>query len=514
MALRETFEELGGTHAVDFDWARRKFRDHYHRYVSNPEVGQRYGQLCVELAGQLHQHGSAVMEDADADEVIGLLEGVLTGRLGPSGVRELSGIGMELPIALHRLECGGFHERYEGLIAELGHQNEYRPNYIAMGPTGRCNVQCPDCIIGGAIFKKHRQTLRIFEDIRPYLQQAEEHGLSSISLCIGEPTWSMPLLGETLDFVRQSPGLRLRSLVTNALFARSPERARYFLNELRARLGDQKARECVLGISLNPDLISVGVPVRATANLIEAFGQVFPNHRLVIQLILDEGFHKPQNALFSELGRRGLLPGHLDLRLPVEGCHARIDLSDGTRMLTSVMLKQPSLHNPWARAGAMEGSTDPWVRYFTRDALEHLALKGLYTYEGGEDADEADTGLIVHRITLGPDGLLYPDYHFMVAGARPLGRSMGEAIDSFRRDPILSLLLQRGGANVLLATYMSIPPEERLIADLYEPALSCSTTGMLAANVLFGDYEVAGQLAVRLLTCGPTLPEAVSRTGP
>ena len=37
-------------------------------------------------------------------------------------------------------------------------------------------------------------------------------------------------------------------------------------------------------------------------------------------------------------------------------------------------------------------------------------------------------------------------------------------------------------------------------------AMSCSTTGMVAANVLFGDYEVAGQLAVRLLTEGAKLP--------
>ncbi len=44
--------------------------------------------------------------------------------------------------------------------------------------------------------------------------------------------------------------------------------------------------------------------------------------------------------------------------------------------------------------------------------------------------------------------------------------------------------------------------------DLYEPALHCSTTGMIAANVIFGDYEVALQLADRLMRHGISAPQS------
>ncbi|HRE91906.1 MAG TPA: hypothetical protein PK095_22495 [Myxococcota bacterium] len=111
-------------------------------------------------------------------------------------------------------------------------------------------------------------------------------------------------------------------------------------------------------------LEEVGVPVEATANLLEAYGVVFPNHRLVLQLILDAGYHHIQNKLFEELGKRGLLADWERYRLESEGCHGELPLTNGLRVIVSQMRKQPSLHNPWARPG-----DDPWVRFYTDEAL-------------------------------------------------------------------------------------------------------------------------------------------------
>lgn len=50
--------------------------------------------------------------------------------------------------------------------------------------------------------------------------------------------------------------------------------------------------------------------------------------------------------------------------------------------------------------------------------------------------------------------------------------------------------------------YMAIPADQRVISDIYEPAILGSTAGSVAANVLFDDYEVALELAGQLLTEG------------
>ena len=101
----------------------------------------------------------------------------------------------------------------------------------------------------------------------------------------------------------------------------------------------------------------------------------------------------------------------------------------------------------------------------------------------------------------------------MVAGTRPLGGTIGEAVSSFRRDPILGILLERGGLNVLLSTYMAIPAGERILPDIYEPARRCTTVGMAAANILFGDGEVAAELLGRLLSHGITAPALPGEEG-
>ena len=500
MSLRDTLARLGKERAIDRVWAERKHEGYYHRYTRSPEVGQRYGELCLETAARLAEGAAGPVRDpADAEAAASLLEAIVTGRVGPREVRETTGFGMEAPLFLHRL-TGGARSAYEDLVASLPELNDYRPTYMTMGPTGKCNVVCPDCIIGGAIFVKERQHLHKADDVLPILAEARGVGLGKLSFCIGEPTYNLPVLYKTFDAVRESEGLEVRSMVTNALFARSYEKAVLVLRSIVEHLGQDKARKLLLGVSLNDALVGVGVPVTATANLLQAFGEVFGAHRLVLQLIQDEGFHRLQNELFDELGRRGLLDAGAH-RLDAEGFHPELRLTNGVRIVVSVMRKQPSLHNPWARP-----DRDPWVSYFDDEALTAVPLKGLYTYEDGDDPDDEDGGLVVHRITLGPDGVLYPDYHFMVAGARPLGTSLAQAAASFRRDPILGMLLRRGGLNVLLATYMDIPAEERLIADVYAPARSCSTTGMVAANVLFGDDEVALQLATQVLTRGASVP--------
>ena len=42
----------------------------------------------------------------------------------------------------------------------------------------------------------------------------------------------------------------------------------------------------------------------------------------------------------------------------------------------------------------------------------------------------------MREIALSPDGWFYPDYHFMVRRARPLGRTLTAAVESFERDPM------------------------------------------------------------------------------
>ena len=503
MSLRTALVDLRSRRAIDLLWGERKFAAHYHRYTRDPDVGRAYGETCLEVAERLEAGTRGPLGEAAAEEAARLMVDICTGRAGPKEVRERSGHAMSLPLVLHRL-TGGHRERYLGHVAELPPCNDYQPTYITMGPTGKCNVVCPDCIIGGAIFQKDRQRLHRWEDVEATVAALGDAGIRRVSFCIGEPTYNVPLLYRTFDALRESGAVEARSLVTNALFARRYEKAVAFVAGFRDHLGPDLARRCVLGISLNDDLVQVGVPIEATANLIQAAGEVLgPDHRVVVQLIMDAGFHRVQNALFGELGRRGLLADPDAWRLDAEGFHESLPLTSGANLRISVMRKQPSLHNPFARDA--EGANDAWVRYFTEEALTGYPLKGLYTYDGGEDPDGHDD-LVVHRITLGPDGILYPDYHFMVAGARPLGATLPDAIDSFRRDPLLGVLLRRGGLNMLLATYMAIPAEQRLLDDVLRPATLGSTTGMVAANVLFGDDEVADQLLLQVLRHGLSAP--------
>ncbi len=392
--------------------------------------------------------------------------------------------------------------RYEALVASLDETNAFQPRYLILGPTGRCALRCPECIIGGAIFDKGRQVLRTAADVIPYLAEAEAAGVRQLSFCIGEPTFSRRILYEVLDRVRTSPTLTVRSLVSNGLLGRHLPIARRFFEDLRAHLGEDKARALLFGLSLNDDLRAQGITEAYTANMIEAFGAVFPGRALVLQVIQGEGFHRIQNALIAELGARGLLADAEAKILPSEGTHPRLELENGTTLIVSAMRRQPSLH----LASAPNRTADPWVRTIPRAVLEGFPLKGLYTYEEEGVLPVHGEELSVHRLTLGPDGLLYPDYHFMVAGTRPLGRHLSEAISTFRRDPILGLLLERGGLNALLATYQAIPASERKVEDLIASALCCTTPGMVAANVIFGDWEVALQLLERLLTCGLSVP--------
>ena len=111
----------------------------------------------------------------------------------------------------------------------------------------------------------------------------------------------MPILFAAFDKIRESPSLSARSMVTNGLFARKYEKAVQFFRDVREHLGPDKAEKLMVGVSLNDDLRAVGVPVEATANVLQAYGEVFPNHRIVLQLILDTGFHQIQNELFAEL---------------------------------------------------------------------------------------------------------------------------------------------------------------------------------------------------------------------
>ena len=185
----------------------------------------------------------------------------------------------------------------------------------------------------------------------------------------------------------------------------------------------------------------------------------------------------------------------------------------------------PNAHEQFRRVAVLPMSSgsfpDQYVRRLDAAFLSELSKRGLFEIvpvsraqmeslfgERQFSSTEVLPADALKRLqeSCGVDGVLFPDYHFMVAATRPLGATMESAIKSFRQDPILTLLLRRGGINLLLATYMSIPAEERLIEDIYEPALHCSTTGMIAANVIFGDYEVALQLADRLMRHGISAP--------
>lgn len=498
----QRFQLLKRTRAGDHGWAAIKYDGYYQRHLDDAEAREYYVGVCADLLHSFQDGGTGALPGALIAPASEILQRLLAGTISEAQLNDETEMGFEFPLFLHRV-AGGYRERYLSLVKRLPPQNDYAPTYITMGPTGKCNVVCPDCIIGGAIFQKERQQLHTLDDVAPYLAQIAASGVDKLSFCIGEPTYNIPMLYKVFDFVAENPPMSVRSLVTNALFARKYEKAVAFLEGVRDHLGAALADQCLLGVSLNDPLRDVGVPVSATANLIQAFGEVFPQGRLVLQLIMDQGFHQIQNALFQELAQRGLLGDPDRWLLAEEGFHNKLPLSNGTEVIVSVMRKQPSLHNLHA---AMDLEADPWVRYFTREALTELPRKGLYTYDDNDDPDQTAGGIVVHRVTLAPDGVFFPDYHFMVAGTRPLGTTLVEAIDSFRRDPLLGVLLHRGGLNVLLSTYMSIPDDQRLVRDIYQLATTCTTTGMAAANVIFGDYEVALQLLERLLNHGMTVP--------
>ena len=310
MALRDSLQVFEKIRARDVDWARSKWSGHYQRYAQDEMVGQRYGELCVEVLRRFENGPAGLVTSAeDADEAAELVYGIVTGRVGPHEMRAMTGLGMEVPLILHRV-TGGHREAYYEAISGLPDLNDYQPSYITMGPTGKCNVVCPDCIIGGAIFIKERQALQKSDDVLPYLAQAESVGVDKVSFCIGEPTYNTKILFEAFDKIRDSARLEARSMVTNGLFARKIDKALSFFEDVKAHLGPEKAQKLMVGVSLNDDLERVGVPVEATANVLEAYGRVFPGHRIVLQLILDQGYHRIQNELFRELGRRGLLADH------------------------------------------------------------------------------------------------------------------------------------------------------------------------------------------------------------
>ena len=406
--------------------------------------------------------------------------------------REL-GLLPELPQLLAQ-ELHLYRDDYLAFVAALPRAGRYRPRYMNLGPSGRCNLRCPSCILWGALFAGGDGVGVTEEAVLAHLSEAEERGdPSGISLCIGEPTAHLPLLDGVLDRVRVSSRLQLRSFVTNGRFARHPEGARKVWERVLTHLGAEKAARCVFALSSNVELDGQGVHPEHTVNALEAFGEVMPNAEVFVQILRDAGYPARRQELLDRLVARELLtPEGISSADGSE--EPGYPLATGTRLRFSAMARMPAI-------GSATGETtyDPGVAYL--DPTQEGPFPGLFmgtSDEPGEETDDAPA----ERIALGPDGLFYVDYHFMVRRARPLGRSLDEAVESFERDPLLTRLQRRGGLNDVLDAYERLDAADRPYPNLREMIGRYATVSMAAANVIFADDPLALRLARQLVVSG------------
>lgn len=385
---------------------------------------------------------------------------------------------------------GVFGEDYRAYVDTLPRRGSYRPRYLNFGPTGLCNLRCADCILWGALFRNGAGRGVPLPQVLTHLDDAEQAGGVGLSFCIGEPTTDMATLEAVLARVARSEVLSARSFVTNARFGRTRERAVAVWQRILASLGAERAAGCVFAVSVNPELTRQGVDPAHAVRVIDTFLEVMPNDLVIVQLIRDEGYLEQQRELLELLGEAGLLAGDAPVTEAGAGSLVRsTPLRGGRQLVFSVMAKMPPINQPGA-----EQRPDPYVFYLDPEAVLCGDVRGLFMRRGGSGAsEEAAQGN--QRLALGPDGAFYLDYHFMVRAVRPLGRSFAEAMASFERDPILTRLVPEGGLGAVLQAYQEMPESERPILDLGPLVGRYSTVSMAAANVLFGDEDIALRLA-------------------
>lgn len=491
--LAELTRRLIQSDPPSYERAMNRYLDHDCRFGQEGPVREHYFATLDRVLGRLRQspeEAAELLGAVSAEELQALtsaLQRISAARpCGEEPFRQLELLPELVMLLAQRL--GIFREDYLRFIETLPPRGGYSPRYMNFGPSGRCNLRCRDCILWGALFQGHRAHGVPLDRLLEQLEEAEKLGVHGLSFCIGEPTVDLPYLDRVLDRVRCSEKLYARSFVTNGLFGRKPERAQAVWQRILTHLGPEKTARCVFAISANPHLEEQGVLTEHTVVAIAAFGQVMPNPLLIVQLIREDGYWTTQDRLLELLVQQGLLdevPATTDptnvLRL--------VKLKSGLELLFSVMAKMPAVNSSDG-----ERLDDPWLFYLDPDALDSQPMPGLFMRMNADPLEEGSPQTS-QRIALGPDGQYYADYHFMVRQVRPLGSSLGQALESFGKDPILTRLENVGGLNEVLAAYHALPPEQRPINDLRSWVGRYSTVSMVAANVLFGDEDLALRLA-------------------
>jgi len=486
-----------------YERALARYAHHDRRFVDDGPIRTRFLAVLERVARRLAEapEASAHLLGASPQTLASLIEALQA--LGQEQPRQeeafqRQGLLPEL-LTLIAQRLGLFREEYLELVARLPERFGYSPRYLNFGPSGRCNLRCRDCILWGALFQNPLARGLADAQVLRHLDDAEELGVHGLSFCIGEPTVNLDLLDRVLRRIQSSPTLQARSFVTNGLFARQPERARAVWRRILDALGPEKTVACTFAISSNPELAAQGVLPEHAVNAVEAFQEVMPNGEVLVQLIRDEGYASSQQQLLDLLFDRGLLSRMPDLQ-GGRTLVRRVRLSQGTDLVFSVMAKMPAINSPTA-----EQEYDPYVFYVDPESIATHPLPGIFMRTNSDPLDE-EQAQDAARIALGPDGLFYLDYHFMVRQVRPLGQTLPEALASFRKDPLLHLLTQIGGLNRALALYDALPPDERPLPDLLATIGRYSTVSMVAANVLYGDEDLARRLLERLLAPEPGGP--------
>ena len=193
-----------------YERALVRYLHHDRRFVDDPTVRARWfataERVRARLAGQI---------DDTLQPVAAALGQVLDER--PRAEERFQEIGLppEL-VSLLAQQLGVYREAYLAHVAGLPTTGDYAPRYLNLGPSGRCNLRCPTCILWGALFRGDSGQGLDRAAVLGHLDDAARLGDDvGLSLCIGEPTVNLPLLDAVLERVRTSPTLSLRSFITN-----------------------------------------------------------------------------------------------------------------------------------------------------------------------------------------------------------------------------------------------------------------------------------------------------------
>lgn len=484
-----------------YERALARYVDHDQRLVHDGPVRDRFGAtvravraaLAADPDGADRRLGSDGAVRAALDKALGRLEAGLPRQ---ESAFQAVGLPPEL-VTLIAAQLGVFRPAYEAFVAGLPRSGTYRPRYLNVGPTGRCNLTCPGCILWGALFAEDGAGRVPPDALEGHFADAERLGFpEGVSFCIGEPTADLRALDRALDRVRASGRLYARSFVTNGRFARSEDAAARVWSRVLAHLGPEKTRRCVFAVSSNRELTAQGVGPEHAVHAVAAFRAVMPNELVVIQIVRDEGYAPQRAELLERFVARGLLSRAELAAAPTRDARG-FRLDGGLRLVFSGMQKMPAAGRPGA-----ELVPDPWQGALGLETFADPQAPGLFM---GRDDDPAAPHESVARITLGPDGWFYPDYHFLARRARPLARTLPEAIERFERDPILTLLQRRGGWKALVEAWDRVPPDERPLADLRPYLARYPTVSAAAAGVVFGDEDLALRVATAVAAAqGPT----------